>query len=178
MQERERDGPPGCAKEPRTPRWHANAGRDENPVRAHHASGLAKLRRRRRRWRRRRAGERTLHWPYAGSTVRRQMPLPGFQLPALGKCDLEFIESGNGIIDVQPARTGICPPSPDAGSVKASKKAVVLGGTPAPARVRFPVTRWQRNGADRLGEKASKTTPRNLHDGGPGRRALERVRST
>ena len=53
-----RAGPPGCA-----PRWHANAGRDENPVRAHHASGLAKLRRRRRRRRRRRAGERTLHWP-------------------------------------------------------------------------------------------------------------------
>ena len=90
-----RAGPPGCA-----PRWHANAGRDENPVRAHHASGLAKLRRRRRRWRRRHAEERTLHWPDAGSTVRRQMLLPLFKRPALGGCDLELIQSGNSIIDV------------------------------------------------------------------------------
>ena len=55
----------------------------------------------------------------------------------------------------------------DTGGVEASKEAVVLGGTSAPAGVGFPVTRWQGNGADRLGEKASKTRPWNLHDGVP-----------
>ena len=84
------------------------------------------------------------------------MLLPLFQGSGLGGCDLELAKSGNSIIDVQPARTGVCPSSSDTGGVEASKEAVVLGGTCAPVGVGFPVTRWEGNGADRLGETASK----------------------
>ena len=56
-------------------------------------------------------------WPDAGSTVRRQMLLPFFQGEGLAWGDLQLVESGNGIINVQPARARVCPAPSDTSGV-------------------------------------------------------------
>ena len=113
------------------------------------------------------------------------MLLPFFQGEGLVWGDLKLVESGNSIINVQPARARVCPAPSDTCGVQAGKEAVVLGGTSAPAGVGLPITKWQWQGADRLGEEAPKAWPCHFHDGvswqaslGEGEQNLDQSRVT